>query len=487
MNDTIVLGVKRKTTGGRSSIIIQKVNLTDKTVREGEWAFPGDVSGISVSPDRSLLALGGEPRWSENKKMGNYCVGVFDLTTNKIIARYDFDARNDRLLGLHRRGHGATMTWLPEGNRLLLGSADTWLDWPIDGKEAVPFIRGDFESATACSPRVGVIACRHLEYNKQLGKSLYGVGLWEIGKSEFGNHSGLKDVTVLSGKKPDPRAFTNDASQFPRTEAMGSNQPVDTVAKQRWTDGVWDGEWRDSRGDFYSISLNLKRAGSDVSGQVTWTLKETEGRFERAKLGHPMTEFVEGTYDEVDNGLSLHGVRLTSNLLRLCRYHLTLSEDLKQLSGFASAGGDHRISFSASRAVSNPTWATKKSGLEGSWQGDWKDKSGYHFSFLITLRPTSDKELSGQIEWTLRASPRQSDRKKVGRQGIEFVEGTYDGVRNEITLRGVREDDPYLVIGLDTYKLSLSENADRLTGKSKAGGSWSGNMSASRSVAKTSM
>ena len=116
--------------------------------------------------------------------------------------------------------------------------------------------------------------------------------------------------------------------------------------------------------------------------------------------------------------------------------------------------------------------------VSGRWRGEWRDRDGFVFALDMELSAEDERRIEGQIEWTLEASPRLLERRKVGERAIEYVRGSFDRESGSLSLEGYRQDDPRNVIGLDVYRLDLS--GDVLSGKTRNHGPWTGRFSAKR-------
>lgn len=119
----------------------------------------------------------------------------------------------------------------------------------------------------------------------------------------------------------------------------------------------------------------------------------------------------------------------------------------------------------------------------GVWVGEWMTEgaeNGYLFNLEATLNINAENEIDGQIVWTLVRSPFEEEQAKLGLSGTEFVHGNFDPSTLEVKLTGYKLDDPNSVIGLEHYKLFLTEDGTILQGKSENYGDWNGLFTASR-------
>ena len=123
--------------------------------------------------------------------------------------------------------------------------------------------------------------------------------------------------------------------------------------------------------------------------------------------------------------------------------------------------------------------------LAGDWRGVWTNPAGFVFSAEMTLQAgTSCKtcalsgadSVRGKISWTLRkVEMNVSDdyAKKIGMTATESVEGEMKcgGV---VVLNGYDKDDPNGIIGIDKYRLAISDTGQIIGGITYNNGSWTG-------------
>ncbi len=129
--------------------------------------------------------------------------------------------------------------------------------------------------------------------------------------------------------------------------------------------------------------------------------------------------------------------------------------------------------------------------VAGEWHGVWTDPSGFVDSAVITLSmgpgcktcaATGDGSIQGQIVWTLRKAGTNAPAgyaASVGLTGTEYVRGEMRG-DGFFVLAGYRKDDPHNIIGLDEYRLALSDNGLVFGGITRDGGAWTGQLIATR-------
>ena len=117
------------------------------------------------------------------------------------------------------------------------------------------------------------------------------------------------------------------------------------------------------------------------------------------------------------------------------------------------------------------------------FKGQWTNPRGHVYAADFTLEIKPDGAAEGAITWTLVKSPRENEQAKLGRTGVEHVRGRYDAGCRVLTLEGWRKDDPDSILGLDTYRLVLSDNGQALVGPTRSHGSWEGRFDATRADA----
>jgi len=128
--------------------------------------------------------------------------------------------------------------------------------------------------------------------------------------------------------------------------------------------------------------------------------------------------------------------------------------------------------------ISSPTTDIPFNTITGAWEGKWTNPSGDLFTCEITFNVSQSNNISGNIIWTLVKS--RNANSKSGLTGTEYIIGTYDPKIRLATFDGYKKEDPHNVIGLDEYRLSLSNDGHRLEGVSKNGGDWQGEIIAHR-------
>jgi hypothetical protein len=117
---------------------------------------------------------------------------------------------------------------------------------------------------------------------------------------------------------------------------------------------------------------------------------------------------------------------------------------------------------------------TEQSIPPGPWHGFWTSPEGYLYEAVMNLRPGDGGAVEGEINWTLRKSPRPAEQAKLGMTGVEFVRGTYYGATGTLKVDGYRKTDPNTILGLDKYRLVVSDDSRTLGGITWSADRWSG-------------
>lgn len=122
-----------------------------------------------------------------------------------------------------------------------------------------------------------------------------------------------------------------------------------------------------------------------------------------------------------------------------------------------------------------PPEPAKSADPTGRWKGGWSTSSGTLLDIEFTLNETGVNQIDGQIRWTLRKTVRPDKRDKIGLSAIEYIRGNYDPQTRLLTLKGYRKDDPdNVLVMVDDYRLTVSEDGRQLAGRAKNGGRWNG-------------
>jgi hypothetical protein len=114
-----------------------------------------------------------------------------------------------------------------------------------------------------------------------------------------------------------------------------------------------------------------------------------------------------------------------------------------------------------------------RASMAGPWQGEWRG-GGYVYEAEMTLEIAQDGQLVGAIMWTLRTAARENMKAKVGLSGTEYVRGRFDSAAKVLRFEGYRKDDPHTILGLDKYRLVVSDNGGTMGGVTHHHGPWNG-------------
>jgi hypothetical protein len=148
----------------------------------------------------------------------------------------------------------------------------------------------------------------------------------------------------------------------------------------------------------------------------------------------------------------------------------------------ATPGGSPAVSPATATSTPSVKQPDKVLIASGKWKGQWSTDSGSMLDFELTLSDTQNNGVDGQIKWTLRRTVRPDKMDKVGQSAIEFVRGTFDPVTGSLKMSGYSKDDPNSVlVMIDDYKLTVSQDGKTLTGVARNGGKWNGHVRLSRS------
>lgn len=122
-----------------------------------------------------------------------------------------------------------------------------------------------------------------------------------------------------------------------------------------------------------------------------------------------------------------------------------------------------------------------KTVFSGPWTGRWIAPEGWIYEATMTLQLASSGSFTGEINWTLRKAARPREADKLGQTGRERVRGIYYPNSGTLIFEGYEKDDPNTIIGLDKYRLVLSEDRRMLGGITAHGGQWNAQFLLSRS------
>lgn len=131
-------------------------------------------------------------------------------------------------------------------------------------------------------------------------------------------------------------------------------------------------------------------------------------------------------------------------------------------------------------AVAQTERTLTASDLSGTWRGQWISATGYLYTTTLTLSVAPNGNAEGRFAWVLRRSPRAEEQAKLDMGATEFVSGRADLAARTVSLNGTRKDDPNTVIGLDRYRLIVSDDLRTLGGITGNHGNWQGQILLSR-------
>ncbi len=135
--------------------------------------------------------------------------------------------------------------------------------------------------------------------------------------------------------------------------------------------------------------------------------------------------------------------------------------------------------------------SAQTSSVAGEWHGIWTNPTGFVFTAELTLEAgagcktcaaTGDGSIRGKIVWTLRkvgSDASEEYAKKVGMTATEYVKGEMKG-DGFLVLNGYDKDDPNGVIGIDKYRLAISDTGQVIGGITFNNGPWTGQFIAMR-------
>ena len=129
--------------------------------------------------------------------------------------------------------------------------------------------------------------------------------------------------------------------------------------------------------------------------------------------------------------------------------------------------------------------------VTGAWRGIFTDPAGFVYTAEMTLETgpgcktcavVGDGSIRGKIVWMLRKTPANATPElaaKVGMTGTELVKGKRKG-EGLLVLNGYQKDDPNNIIGLDQYRLAISDDGKVIGGITLNYGPWTGQLFAVR-------
>ena len=110
----------------------------------------------------------------------------------------------------------------------------------------------------------------------------------------------------------------------------------------------------------------------------------------------------------------------------------------------------------------------------GKWKGEWSNHEGFYFTFILDLAESDAGDITGEFIWKLIKSPRKDEQPKLGLTAKEYITAKYDKDKRKLQIKGFKKEDPHLIIAIDNYDLSLTENGQILEGKTENHGTWKG-------------
>ncbi len=118
--------------------------------------------------------------------------------------------------------------------------------------------------------------------------------------------------------------------------------------------------------------------------------------------------------------------------------------------------------------------AQARAALARTWRGTWESPAGFVYEAEVRLRLDDSGAVEGRIDWTLKKAPpdRKDYQGKAGQKGVEYVWGVYDPKARSLEMEGYRRDDPREILGLDRYRLTLSEDFGDIEGFTWNHGTW---------------
>ena len=115
------------------------------------------------------------------------------------------------------------------------------------------------------------------------------------------------------------------------------------------------------------------------------------------------------------------------------------------------------------RGVEKSIPAADRHALEKEWEGRFGDDSS-EFAARLKIVVHNDGAVEGKIFWKLLKHTAEARKPLIGKEGIEYVWGTYDPAKRLLAIDGYRREDPFVMLGLDRYRLTLGDEGIRLKG-----------------------
>jgi hypothetical protein len=122
--------------------------------------------------------------------------------------------------------------------------------------------------------------------------------------------------------------------------------------------------------------------------------------------------------------------------------------------------------------------------LAGTWIGSWKGEN-FTYEAVMILNVDTAGNIAGTISWTLRATPNDSGKNKIGLRAIEYVRGKYYPENEAVALDGYRKDDPNGIWESDKYRLIMSPTHQTMGGITGEHESWAGQFFLHREAASS--
>jgi hypothetical protein len=208
-----------------------------------------------------------------------------------------------------------------------------------------------------------------------------------------------------------------------------------------------------------NFRMNLKKTGNSLTGSASTDVK---------------SEILLGTVEETGE-FSLNAASGPQSPFTGI-FSGRINEDGSITGKWTTQTGEHERPFTIQQL--DPDFARA---LLGTWTGDWSAPSKAYLTASVTLMEDGEGGIAGQMKWTLRDTSRKEKLSKIGMSATEYVKGQFDPSSRTLHLVAYRKDDPDdVLIMLDTYYLTLSEDSHTLKGVTQNGGKWDGAISLSR-------
>ena len=143
-----------------------------------------------------------------------------------------------------------------------------------------------------------------------------------------------------------------------------------------------------------------------------------------------------------------------------------------------------RSALAAAQTTDAKAAATASTDATGEWHGMWSAPGGWLYEADVQINAGLADNITADIHWTLRAAPtaQTAYQGKIGMTGVEHTKGVYlpgDGV---VKMEGISLDDPNSILGMDKYRLIMSDDGSTLGGITWDQGAWDGLFMAKRVV-----